>query len=308
MKRVGLVLGGGGARGLAHVGVLRVLEREKIPFYCISGTSMGAIIGGCYACNPDINSVEKTVLDALSSSLFSRMKFSLFKQEHEAEKKTFMSRAQSFIKNGYFHLVEETKPALLEISALEVMIHRLLPDIDIRDTKIPFACVATDLTHGVEKVFTRGSLRKCVMASASIPGIFPPVVIDEVYFTDGGAVSVTPVKAARQLGADFIIASDVKSRIVKWEQPDKAKEIIARSNYVTGVLLNDIHLKEADTVISPAVKHMHWSEFDKLRFMAQEGEKAAASRVWEIKAKLRYRNAWDALSRFPGFGWVSRWA
>lgn len=293
MKKIGLGLGGGGARGLAHLGVLKVIEQEKIPVSVIAGTSMGAIIGACYAVHPDIRSVDTIIRKALASSMFARLKFNILKEEKGLIKKSLFRKAQDFIRYGYIHIVEETQCSLFELDKLEEIINAILPDIDITQTKIPFACVATDLTNCREKIFTRGSLRRCVLASASIPGVFPPVKIGEIYYNDGGAVSVTPVRAVQVLGADIIIASDVKSMIMRWEKPEKAKEIVDRCNYITGVLLNEYHLRDADSVISPAVEHIHWIEFDQIDFLVAEGIRAATSAVVEIKVMLGVQTLMD---------------
>ena len=292
MKKTALVLGGGGARGLSHIGVLNVLEKENIPIDMIVGTSMGSIIGACYAVNPDAVTVEKNVRKALEGSAFANMRLSIFTEKPE-DKKTIFEKAQDFIKYGYIQIAEHTKYAILEIEKLEGIIYGLIPDIDIRETKIPFSCVATDLTNGDEKVFNRGSLRKCVLASSSIPGIFPPIEIDGIYYCDGGSVNVTPVSTARNRGAGLIIAVDVKSKIVRWDKPEKAVEIVSRSNYITGVMLNNIIIRDADVLIMPGVKYMHWSDFDKINLIIQEGEKAAALAVPKIKSKLQMFNILD---------------
>ncbi len=305
MKRIGLALGGGGARGLAHIGVLRVLEKEKLPLWCIAGTSMGSIIGACYAVHRSAAVVEKKLSDALASSIFHKMRFDKLKDASENDKRSFLQRAQSFIKDGYLMFVEQTQYGYLQLEALETLVASLVPDIDIADTAIPFACVATDLTNGRGKVFTKGPLRKCVIASSAIPGVFPPIQIDGIYYNDGGAVSVTPLATVKSLGGELLIASNVKSRIMRWEKPEKAREIIARCNYVTGVLLNEAHLKEADVVISPEVGHMHWTAFDKMEFMIKKGEAAASVKMLEIKMKLGYQSLIDKLRgmfRFSGAG------
>jgi NTE family protein len=300
MRKVGVALGGGGARGLAHVGILNVFEKEKVPVHCIAGTSMGAIVGACYAVNPDSKVLEAKITQILKSPLLHRMRFHLLKADRKKEDGSILSRAQQLLAFSYLHIVEETKNSLLPLESLEKAIALLLPDIDIAQTKIPFACVATDLTNGTAKVFTEGPLRRCVLASASIPGIFPPVDLDGVYYNDGGSVSVSPVRAAKKLGADFVIACDVKSRITQWEKPEKAKEIVARCNYITGILLNELQLKESDVVVSPNVKDVRWNEFDRYAELFSEGEKATRGKVPEIRALMRIRTFWGRFSRFLG--------
>jgi len=302
MKKVALVLGGGGARGLSHIGVLNVLEKENIPIDMIVGTSMGAIIGACYAVNPNAKEVEKCIRKALEGSAFANMRLNIF-QEKPEDKKNFFDKAQDFIKYGYIQIAEHTKYAILELEKLEEMIFSVVPDIDIRETKIPFSCVATDLTNGDEKVFNRGSLRKCVLASSSIPGIFPPIEIDSTFYCDGGSVNVTPVSTARNRGAGLIVACDVKSKIVRWEKPEKAVEIISRSNYITGVMLNNLSLRDADVLINADVKYLHWYDFEKMDLIIKEGAKAAELVVPRIRAKLEAFGLPGFLKRlFKGLG------
>jgi len=304
MSKIGIALGGGGARGLAHIGVLRVLERHKVPLDCIAGTSMGAIVGACYAVEPNVEAVEQRLNRAMSSPLFSKMKFDYLKETKPESKKSFLRKAQEFVKNGYLLFVEKTQDALLDLEVMEQVLSILLPDIKISQTKVPFTCVATDLTEGKKKIFTEGSLRKCVLASASIPGVFPPVKIDGVYYSDGGAVSSTPVDAAQRMGAGFIIASDVKGKIVRCDKPEKASEIMSRCNYITGMLLNEVQLQNASVVISPDVKYFHWTDFDRIGLLVQKGEDAAQHKILEIKAKTKYRTLREKLLGLFGLGKV----
>ena len=297
MKKIGLALGGGGARGLAHIGVLKVLESAKVPIHGISGISMGAILGAFYAIEPDAAKLEKSVREILSGPSFTKLRIEALEAD-SIENPGFLDKARSFIRNGYLHIVQETKPAFFTLERLEEIVCGLLPDIDISQTKIPFACVVTDLTNGAAKTFTKGSLRDCVIASSSIAGVFPPVLIDGVYYNDGGYVGSVPVRAVKELGVDFVIASDVKSKVVKVKELRRAKDVILRSEYITGALLNEYMLKEADIVIAPKVKHINWTGFNKTDFLINRGEKAALLKVVEVKAVLGYKSLVDKIKSF----------
>jgi NTE family protein len=287
-KKIALALGGGGARGLAHLGVLKVLEEQKIPISFMGGTSMGAIIAACYALNPDVGALEQKINKALEDLKFYRMRLNIFKDDKNALSRTnFFRRAQDFMKYGFIYLVGETQTSFMKLEIIEELINSLIPDIDFKDTKLPFVCVATDLSQGQEKVFWEGSLRKAVLASSLIPGIFPPIEIDGVFYCDGSPVSQSAVGAVKRFGADIIVASDVKSKIMRLSKPEKAKEVVARSSYVTGAMLNELQLKEADVVIAPNVKHFHWSEFDYADVMIREGIKGAADQVGKIRQLLK---------------------
>ena len=201
--------------------------------------------------------------------------------------RSLIRKAREFVKYGS----QEGGNAFLSHSILEDLVNTIIPDVDISETIIPFACVATDITNGKEKIFTKGPLRKIVLASSSIPGVFPPVQIDDVWYTDGAHVNVTPVTVAKMFGADFVLASDVKSKLKKLESlPTKSKDIMNRCNFIASHLFYEILIKNADVIIEPNIKQISWSEFNKINLMVNEGKKAAETKIQEIKNKLKKYN------------------
>ena len=287
--KTAIALGGGGARALAHIGVLKVLEENNIKFDYITGTSMGSIIGALYAMEESPETIEKTLKNYFFNILFSKMNMQKMQDENQVTSaRSLIRKAREFVKYGS----QEGGNAFLSHSILEDLVNTVIPDMDIADTKIPFACVATDITNGKEKIFTKGSLRRIVLASASIPGVFPPVNIDNVWYTDGAHVNVTPVTVAKMFGADFVLASDVKSKLKTLETlPTNSKDIMNRCNFIASHLFYEILIKQADVVIEPNIKQISWSEFNKFNLMVNEGKKAAQSKVSEIKDKLKQYNA-----------------
>ncbi len=282
MAKVGIALGGGGARGLAHIGVLKALQKNNIVVDCIAGASMGAIVGALYAVEPDINIVE-TKIRMLLSKTIEDMKISSLMQGAISHH-SFLIKMRDFIKNGYLHIIGETRASFIGIDRLNAPIISLLPDIDIRETKIPFVCVAIDLNGCKEKVFNKGSLREAVLASASIPGVFPPILVDGCWLADGGYAGSTPIRPLKKyFHPDVVIGSDVKSLGGHFEKPDKAREIIDRAKYITGIILNEVYLEEADIVISPDIKNLHWTAFDKLDLLIERGESAANAKIGAFK-------------------------
>lgn len=288
MKRA-IALGGGGARGLAHIGVLKVLEEDGIKFDCIAGTSMGAIIGALYAIDQNAAKLEKTLKEYFFNVMFSKLNMQKMQDETQVSSaRSLIRKAREFVKYGS----PDSGNSFLSHSMLEEMVNSLLPDIDITDTKIPFICVATDITNGKEKSFSKGPLRKIVLASASIPGVFPPVNIDDIWYTDGAHVNVTPVSAAKLLGADFIIASDVKSKLKTLDAlPANSKDIMNRCNFIANYLFYEVLIKEANIVIEPNIKQISWSEFNKFNLMVSEGEKAARAQLLNIRKEINKFNA-----------------
>ena len=287
--KTAIALGGGGARALAHIGVLKVLESNNIKFDYITGTSMGSIIGALYAIEQKPAEIEKTLKDYFFNKLFSKMNMQKMQDDNQVTSaRSLIRKAREFVKYGS----QEGGSSFLSHSILEDLVSTVIPEMDISETIIPFACVATDITNGKEKIFTKGPLRKIVLASASIPGVFPPVNIDNVWYTDGAHVNVTPVSVAKMFGADFVLASDVKSKLKTLETlPTNAKDIMNRCNFIASHLFYEILIKQADVIIEPNIKQISWSEFNKFTLMVNEGKKAAEAKLSEIKSKLKKYNA-----------------
>ncbi|OGC35522.1 hypothetical protein A2311_01710 [candidate division WOR-1 bacterium RIFOXYB2_FULL_48_7] len=175
-KKVGLVLGGGVARGLAHIGVLKVLIQNKVPIDYVVGTSSGSLIGAAFAAGMDVAQIEKIAMRI---------------------------RWRDMMKLTFF------QAGLNAPEAIEDFVVRFIGDRDFREMKIPFAAVATDIKNGARVVIDQGGIAKAVAASATFPGVFSPVEINGHYLIDGGIAANVPVDVAKQLGADFVIASDV---------------------------------------------------------------------------------------------------
>ena len=283
--KIGLALGGGGARGLAHIGVLKVLERENIPIDLITGTSMGAIIGGAYALNKDISAIEKIAEKYSKISEFN-IDFSFNEKERE-DKPFFLKKMSDFLKKGYILNLELRRKYINDGEGVKNIIKDLVDNATFVDTKIPFAVVAADLVKGEKIILNQGKLFDALLASASIPGMFPPVTLDKKILVDGGIVDVVPIETAQSLGANFIIAVSVSQTIKKREEFNNAVEIFFRSESITSAELRKLQLSFADIVITPKVGRFHWSDFSKPKQCIREGEIAAQNAISELKQKLK---------------------
>lgn len=283
--KVGLALGGGGARGLAHIGVLKVLERENIPIDLITGTSMGAIIGGAYALKKDISAIEKIAEKYSKISEFN-IDFS-FSEKERKDKPFFLKKMSDFLKRGYMLNLELRKKYINDGEGLKKIIKDLVGDKAFTDTKIPFAAVAADLVKGEKVIIRKGKLFDALLASASIPGMFPPVILDKKILVDGGIVDVVPIEAAQSLGASFVIGVNVSQTLKKRVEFDNAVEIFFRSDSITSSELRKLQLSFADVVITPKVGRFHWSDFSKPEQCVREGEIAAQNTILELKKKLK---------------------
>lgn len=251
-RKVTLVLGGGSARGLAHIGVLKVLEREKIPFNMIVGTSMGAMIGAAYSVGLPITTME--------------------------------SRAYSFTAN---RLLDATIPAmgLLAGDKLEGSIREMIDNKGFADCKIPFVAVTTNIETGEEVVFQKGDLIKVIRASCSWPGIFNPVKIDGQLLVDGGIKHSVPTKIAQDLGAEYILAVDV-GFCVKKGRIRNIFQMILQAFQITGEELNVHQSTNADFVIKVDLGDIDQASFERSREAIQKGVEAAELLVGALKKEI----------------------
>jgi len=296
-KKVGLALGGGGVRGMAHIGVLSVLEREGIGMDLIVGTSAGALIGGAYAAGLAIKEITARVDAYLESPEFLESDIKSIGLSFSPAPKTFLQKVQIYARNPYYLARALLMPSILPPEDFQTLINYLLPDIDIRDTRLPFRAVSTDLITGRRVVLTEGPLRQAVLASSSVPGAVEPVRLGRWLLADGGVTSLVPVHAAREAGADVVIAVMVDRDLPADAGIDTAKDVMYRAGEITANTLEEAELKDADVVIRPALGDMHWSDFSRARDLAAVGEEAARRALKDIQASLpMYRR----FSRFAG--------
>jgi NTE family protein len=284
--KICLALGGGAARGLAHLGVLKVFEDAKLPVDMIAGTSLGALVGGLYASNPDAEYWIGRVDQYLRSfrSRKTRLEF-IRRLEQPVNNHGFFADMANLIRKGYFWGVTATKPAFISEKEYEDFLNPLIPDIDINQTKIPFTCVATDIFNGKRVVYESGSLRTAIRGSCALPGIFPPVRDGEMMLVDGGWVERVPVICAQNMGADVVIAVDVSSEIAKFEDTS-GLDIVLRADAVTRVFLNELLLDEADVTIHPTVGHVHWADFSNPRELIRQGELSTLERMVAVRSAI----------------------
>jgi NTE family protein len=284
--RICLALGGGAARGLAHLGVLKVFEDANLRIDMIAGTSLGALIGGLYASKPDARYWIERVDQYLRSfrSRKTRLEF-LRRMEQPNTAHGFFADMANLVRRGFFWGVTATKSAFISEEEYESFLNPLIPDIDIERTTIPFGCVATDICNGKRVVFTSGPLRTAVRASCALPGVFPPVKESGMLLVDGGWVERVPVICARNMGADIVIAVDVSSEMAKFEETS-GLDIVLRADAVTRVFLNGLLLDEADLFIHPKVGDVHWADFSDPKVLIRQGERATLERIVDIRKAM----------------------
>ncbi|MBM4331488.1 MAG: patatin-like phospholipase family protein [Deltaproteobacteria bacterium] len=247
--KVALVLGAGAAKGFAHIGVLKVLEAHKIPIHMIVGTSVGSFVGSFYAYGYNAFQLQGLALTVEKGDLI------------------------DFIvpDNGFIQGLK-----------LAEYVNKTLKNTPLEKLNIPFYAVATDIQNGQEVIFGKGNTGAAVRASCSVPGVFRPVKIGDRMYVDGGVVSPVAVEAAKQYGADIVIAVDISSDVGA-AKPQGTIETLLQSVNIMYSRLAAIQCAKADVVIKPKVGHIGSSDFSKRHEAILEGEKAAAEALPKIK-------------------------
>jgi len=292
--KVGLALGGGGARGLAHIGVLKVLEANQIPIDIIAGTSVGAIVGAFYALRPTASALEQKVLAFLQAPAFHESGLDLFKKKKAVE--NFFGQVAKYVKERIVINLAHSRPSIVGGWRVSRAVDFLLEDKTFENCHIPFACVATDLVTGEEVVFRQGSLRQAVSASMSIPGFLPPIQYDGRLLVDGAVVAPVPINACKALGADVVIAVDVSQPILGMGTFENIVDIIFRSNSILSYQYKQMLLDHADLVIQPNVGEVHWSEFRNVESLVAEGERATRQALEKIQQLFEHKHSiWQRL-------------
>jgi NTE family protein len=284
--RVGLALGGGAARGLAHIGVLKVLEEEQIPVDLIVGTSIGALVGGVYATTQSSAATEKRFLDFIFSKQFKRSKFDFLKESREAHPGLFYNFI-SLVKKGIFYSFSMAKTSWISAEHFEHNINGVLDDVDIKQTTIPFTAVAADIVNGDEVMIREGSLRQAVSASSAVPGLLPPVNIGGRHLVDGGWIHKVPVLPALRLGADLVIAVDVSKEIQDTDGFKNGLNIMVRANAIRSDALKRMQCRFADVVVEPDIDHIHWADFSAIVECIKLGAAATRAQLGRIRRHLK---------------------
>ena len=274
-SRVGIVLGAGGARGLAHIGVLKVLEREGVPFDVIVGSSIGAIVGAAYASLGKAQLVEERIVSLIDENLAKRKRF-------EFLHKALLGGGFSFVRDFQTRLFKHflctrllERISVLDGELLSEFVEWLLPDVAIEELPIPFLCIAVDLRSGRQVVFDRGSLRDAVVASASIAGVFPPVEMNGMLLADDGGFCPVPLGVADGRKLDVKIGVNVSASYPSAPEFTSASDIIINEMNIRTHRAAERELATADIAIRPMVGMVQWWRFDLHKRLIRKGVTAA---------------------------------
>lgn len=288
--KVGVALSGGGAKGLAHIGVLQVLEEVGLPIDCISGTSMGGIIGGLYAVGYSTDELEQIVREIDWDELFSgRLPRSAVAMEMKRRNERYVFSLP--VRNRRVELptglLSDQKITDL-LSRLTVRAHSIQ---DFRNLPIPFVCVATDLRNGETITLDHGFLPEALRATMAIPGAFSPVEIDDRLLADGGLTRHLPVEDVKNLGADIVIAVDVNALLHAEEDLDSFVRILDQT---AKIYQYDSTLEQrqlADLLIAPDLEDKLLTDYGDYREIIARGADAAREKLPALQALKDTLNA-----------------
>ena len=268
-----LALGGGGARGFAHVGVLQVLEQARLPFRAIVGTSMGAVTGGMYLAYGSADRVIELWRDALDQDLIPSVR-PIGRVPHADTKEHPLIQVARQIRNRVVISFAMNKSTILDDRDLVQALEFLIPDLKFSDLAKPLIVVATDIETGEEVRIRSGELRSALVASSAIPGMVPAVHIDGRNLVDGGVVAEVPAVAARAEGWP-VVAVDVSIDVPPVGEDDLVLDTMMRTQMMTARLLRRRQLRSATYVIRPKVGGARWAEWNRFDEFVEIGRVAA---------------------------------
>jgi len=262
-KKIGLALGGGGAKGLVHIGIIKALEKAGIPIDFVAGTSMGALVGGWYAATRNIVFLENIFLNI---------------------------KKEDIIPNKAVRGVESSK--LFKNDVFAKLLIGFLDDKKIEQCSLPFRATATNVENGKEVILSKGPLVEAIRASIALPVVFQPVKVEGQLLMDGGVSNPVPANIVRQMGADFIIAIDISSRWIRIDNDladlQNVPSFIANAFSVMEYEVAQQVLKQADLVMRPPVMSYDWLEFFRAKEIIEIGVEEVGRNLAIIRKKGGY--------------------
>jgi len=284
MARIGVALGGGGARGLAHVGVLKVLDREGLKPTIVSGTSMGAFIGGLYASGISGERLETLLYQYLKGQNFSILKNDFVRRMPPKRHSHFLRRLHFFLQAQYLAMLGNVRVSYISQETVDKSILPTIPDVRIEDMVCKFCAVTADLSTGEERVVRTGPLRDAILGSMAVPGFFPPRRTESgAILVDGGVTSPVPVNAAFAMGADVVVAIDVSEKYIAPGKITRGLEILERSNEIRARALRASQTRAADVLVHVEFGGLHWTDFRHPEVCINAGERATVAALPAIR-------------------------
>ncbi len=296
---IGLALGGGGARGAAHIGALQSLHASGIRFDRIVGTSAGAVVGAMYAATQDPDWIEKRFRDFIESPEFEAL--GTMRMVKDQDPHSPFGQLAKKVRDQFIIVMSLNRSSILKREKLKAAFGFLLPVHTFEELKIPLEVTATDLQTGKLTVYTSGDLLEAVVKSGSIPGYVEPTIEGETLMVDGGVGMPNPMPLLKGK-VDISITVDIIKRVRSKVTELNIYNILQRSEEITFNILTEKDVAGADVVIRPDVEGIHWSEFDQFDTILINGTRAAEEAVSRIQAIIKLKSSWfTRLKEWVGF-------
>ena len=288
--RLGIALGGGGARGAAHIGVLNGLKKANVQISMIAGVSAGAVIGAMYALHENVEWVEgrfKKVLEKnLNSNIFIKYLSS------SSEKRSFFGNAKTFFFDHFLQIIRLHKKSIISKSTLRKVISDLVPVETFEELKIPLKVCATELNSGKNITYDSGDLITAIVRSCSIPGIIEPTIQNKNIIVDGGVSLPIPVQVLKNK-CNYTIAVDISQNELPVLKKINMINLKGRSDLITSNHLKNLLSEQADFMLKPNTLGSHWSSFHKSHLLIKEGEIEVQNKIDSLKVILSKVNFVD---------------
>lgn len=283
---LGLALGGGGARGAAHIGVLQELHQGGVKIDTIAGTSAGSVIGAMYAATRDPFWVENRFRDFIKSKPFSGLRSKRLAKGGDPD--SVFDQIAKKVSDQYVMMMSLKRRSIIKKDPLLKAIKFLLPVSTFKELKVPLKVISTDLNSCEDRIDDSGDLIEAVVRSCSIPGFVEPSELNNEIIVDGGVGMPIPVPAIKK-ECVFTLAIDISRYQLKPMKKVNMMEIIKRADMVTSLRLKARLSEEADFVISPNTMGLHWSDFDQFETLIEKGKDAARISLDQLKTSINQK-------------------
>jgi len=288
-RKITLALGGGGARGLAHIGVVQALTEAGFSIQRIVGVSMGSLVGALFASGLDYARVRQRAVHYLLSERFQLHQRTLFGLQGDPAEREMLGyfswyvRIEQFLKAHSLFRRVLMQPGMLPGVLLDDVVENLVDDVNIESLPIPLSVVAVDLVSGHQVVIETGSLRDAVKGSSSLPGIFPPVPFGDLLLCDTGTFCALPARIAQSYAESPVLAVEVNTEIVPGARPSSALEVLIRVDEIGENYWRKHVRHHADVLIKPNVAHVPWYDFSSAVRLIELGDTATNLQMEEIR-------------------------
>ena len=277
---LGLALGGGGSRGVAHIGALQILHKSGLKPDLIAGVSAGSMIGAMYAATLDPNWIENRFRELMNSDLFTS--FSSGSLMAGRNKETFLKKNAALAKQGYAVTLGLNESYVVPRSVIESSVEFMIPCNNFEELQIPLKVVATDIQNGEEIIYSSGDIKEALILSSSIPGFFEATKKHSKLIVDGGVTSPIPIEVLREY-TEMVMAVDITNYELKPLNQPNMIEIMRRSDIITSLRLKNNLSQQADILVKPEVSGIHWSDFDNFDKLLDCGKNAMLKSLETLK-------------------------